>query len=71
MIEQIRKLLHAVPFVPFKIRTSDGTEYVIASGDHVLALPNSSSIVVCDDEGLYNILSGPHIVSVDAANLMT
>jgi hypothetical protein len=69
MLEQIRKLLHALPFVPFKIRTSDGKEYLIPTGDHVLALPNSPSIVVVDDDGLYAILSVHHVVSVEATNV--
>jgi hypothetical protein len=69
MVEQIIKLLHAVPFLPFKIRTSDGKEYRIPTGDHVLALSNSPSIVVVDDDGLYAILSALHIVLVEATNV--
>jgi len=69
MVEQIRKLLHAVPFAPFKIRKSDGKEYVIPTSDHVLALPNSSSIVVVDDDDLYAILSVSHIVSLETTNV--
>ena len=70
MVEQIRKLLHAVPFVPFKIRTSGGKDYMIQSGDHVLALPNSAIIVVGEDDGLYAFVSVLHIVSVESANLV-
>jgi hypothetical protein len=67
MIPQIRRLLHAVPFVPFKIRTSDGKEYVIPTADHALASPDKPGVVVSDDDGLYTILSGLHIVSVETS----
>ena len=70
MIQQIRKLLHAVPFVPFKIRTSDGKEYIIPTVDHALASPDKPGIVVSDDDGLYTILSGLHIVSVETTHLV-
>jgi hypothetical protein len=69
MIQQIRKLLHAIPFVPFKIRTSDGKEYLVPTNDHALASPDKPGVVVSDDEGLYTILSGLHIVLVEAANV--
>jgi len=70
MIPQIRRLLHAVPFVPFKIRTSDGKEYVIPTVDHALASPDKPGVVVSDDDGLYTILSGLHIVSVETTDLV-
>jgi hypothetical protein len=71
MVQQIRKLLHAVPFVPFKIRASDGREYVVPSTDHALATPNIPGIVVGDDDNLYAFLSELHIVSIEAVNLLT
>jgi hypothetical protein len=70
MLDQIRKLLHAVPFVLVKIRTTDGREFLVPTGDHAYVAPNATGIVLGDDEGLYTILSGIHIVSVEATNLV-
>jgi hypothetical protein len=70
MVQQIRELLHAIPFLPFKIRTADGKEYLIPSVDHALAAPNTPGVVVGTEEGVYALLSGQHIVAVEAANLL-
>ena len=42
MIPRIRELLHATPFMPFTIRTSDGREYVAPTADHAAINPKGS-----------------------------
>jgi hypothetical protein len=70
MMQQVKKLLHALPFVPFKIRTSDGREYVVPTSEHALVAPNNTSVSVYDDEGLVTIISGLHIASVESTGAM-
>ena len=70
MIRQIKILLAAVPFVPFKIRTSDGREYVVPTRDHASVSPNNGGIIIYDDNDLFTALSGLHIASVEGANLV-
>ena len=65
MIQQIKKLLQAIPFEPFKIRTSDGREYLVPTVDHAKVAPNNARVVVFDDEGLFDALSGLHIASIE------
>jgi hypothetical protein len=65
MIQRIKELLRAVPFSPFKIKTSDGNEYAVPTADHAaIALGNSRVLVFGDDESM-KTLSGLHIVAVE------
>ncbi|MEY2585657.1 MAG: hypothetical protein QOD80_1683 [Verrucomicrobiota bacterium] len=51
MIPRIRELLHASPFIPFTIRTSDGREYMVPTSDHAAITPKGSRVIVfADDE---------------------
>ena len=65
MIQKIKVLLLKVPFVPFKIRTSDGHEYIIPTSDHAAVPPTSSRVIVFDDQEHETSLSGLHIVAVE------
>ncbi len=65
MIQRIRELLRATPFVPFKIKTSDGGEYIIATSDHGAISPNNSRVLVFSDDDSQITLSGLHIVAID------
>jgi hypothetical protein len=65
MIKQVQELLHAVPFGPFKIRTSDGREYLIRSGDHAFLSPSKGQVIVFHDDEAHVTLSGLHIVAVE------
>jgi hypothetical protein len=64
MIDEIRKRLHRVPFVPFMVRTCGGSEYCVPSPDHVHISPRGNRVVVYDDEGTTAILGPIHINSV-------
>jgi hypothetical protein len=68
MIQRIKELLRAVPFTPFKIRTSDGSEFVVPTPDHAaIALGNSRVLIFGDDES-QKTLSGLHIVAIEEGN---
>jgi hypothetical protein len=64
MIDEIRKRLHRVPFVPFAVRTPDGHEYSVATVDHAFITPRGNRMVVVDDQGTTAVLGPLHINSV-------
>jgi len=65
MIQRIKELLRAAPFVPFKIKTSDGREYLIATSDHAAVSPNNSRVFIFGDDESQTMVSGLHLVAVD------
>jgi hypothetical protein len=46
------------------VRTSDGHEYSVPSGDHAFITPRSNRVIVIDDEGTVNIMGPVHINTV-------
>jgi len=64
MIDEIRKQLQRVPFVPFSVRTSDRLEYSVPTVDHAFITPRGNRVVVVDDEGTTAVLGPLHINSV-------
>jgi hypothetical protein len=72
MIQRIKNLLKAAPFVPFKIRTSDGREFVIPTPDHAAVAPEKyAKIIIFDDSEHETHLSALHIVSVETTIVTT
>jgi outer membrane lipoprotein SlyB len=61
MIDEVRKQLHRVPFVPFSVRTSDGQEYSVPTVDHAYITPRGNRVIVTDDKGTVAILGPLHI----------
>jgi hypothetical protein len=64
MIDEIRKRLHRVPFVPFAVRTSDSHEYSVPTVNHAFITPRGNRVVVVDGEGTTAVLGPLHINSV-------
>ena len=56
MTADIRKLVHAVPFVPFTIHLADG-QLRVPSVDHIAVAPTGGRIVVFGDDEQYDVLS--------------
>jgi hypothetical protein len=54
----IRKLVHAVPFVPFVIHLADGGQLRVPTVDHIAVPPAGSRIFVFGDDERYDVLSG-------------
>ena len=67
MTGDIRKLAHAIPFVPFTIHLADGGSLRVPTVDHVAIGPAGGRVVVFGDDDSYDVLSGLLIrrVSVD------
>ena len=58
MTGDIRKHLGITPFVPFAVRTADGSEYAIPTIDHIYLPPTGGRVVISDDEGVVVVLPG-------------
>jgi hypothetical protein len=69
MNTDLRRLVHAVPFVPFAIHLADGTQWRVPSVDHIAVPPAGGRIWVFRDDGEYEILSSLSItrITVNAA----
>lgn len=57
MTEDIRKLVHAVPFVPFTIHLADGGALRVPTVDHIAVGPAGTRTVVFSDNDSWDMLS--------------
>ena len=64
MTDKVRKLLHAEPFTPFVIKTSDGKQYRVKHPDYVAISPKGGRITVYADEETSTTLSALHMAVV-------
>jgi hypothetical protein len=62
--EEIRQLVRAAPFRPFKIFMTDGRSFGIPTSDHLFILP-SGLIVVEDDRQVVNLLPPEQVSGVE------
>ena len=65
MIGDVRQHLHAAPFEPFAIVTSNGRRYRIASADHAGIHPRGTRVVIWFDDDSSVTVSGLHIVAIE------
>lgn len=65
MIQRLKELLRAVPFAPFKIKTSDGSEFSVPTSDHAAVTPNNARAFIFGDDESQKTLAGLHIVAID------
>jgi hypothetical protein len=68
MIPRIRELLHATPFMPFTIRTSDGREYVVPTPDHAAVHPTASYFFVFGDDESSARITPLHLAAIVEQN---
>jgi hypothetical protein len=66
MLEELKKLVSRVPFVPFRITMSSGLQIAVPSREHIIVSSKGNLVVVEDDEGLFEILPLLHITSLQA-----
>jgi len=64
MHEEIRRLMQAMPFVPFRVFMTDGRSFGIVTSDHISVLP-SGLIVVEDDKRVVNLLPPFQVAGVE------
>lgn len=65
MVDPIRPLLEARPFVPFYVLTSGGNRYRVMSADHADINPRGTQVVIWFDDDSSIIVSAFHIVAVE------
>ncbi len=66
MTDEVRKLMHATPFKPFMVKTSDGKQYRVKHPDFVAISPKGGRITLYADEETTTTLSALHVVAVEA-----
>ena len=64
MLDQIRELMHADPFVPFRIVLSSGKEYVVVNPD-LVALGESQINLFAPKSDHWSIIRINQISSID------
>jgi len=57
MTADIRKLMHAAPFVPFTIHLADGGQLRVPTVDHVAISPAGGRVIVFADDDTHDVLS--------------
>jgi hypothetical protein len=57
MKDDVRKLVHAVPFVPFTIHLADGGQLRIPTVDHIAVPPAGGRVFVFGEDERYDVVS--------------
>ena len=57
MTADIRRLIHAVPFVPFTIHLADGGQLRVPTVDHIAVPPVGGRIFVFGEDERYDVVS--------------
>jgi hypothetical protein len=65
MTDEVRKLLYAVPFQAFLVKTSDGKQYRVKHPDYVAISPKGGRLTLYADEETSTTVSALHIVAVE------
>ena len=64
MKADIRKLVHASPFVPFTIHLADRGQLRVATVDHIALPPTGGRIFVFGDDERYDVISALMITRI-------
>ena len=65
MTDEVRRLMHAEPFTPFLVKTSDGKQYRVKHPDYLAISPKGGRVTVYADEETSTMISALHIVAVE------
>ena len=55
MLDELRKWIKAMPFLPFTVHVDDGRSFPVPHPDHIL-VTTKGVVVIEDDAGLVDIL---------------
>jgi hypothetical protein len=58
MVNDIRQLLSAAPFVPFVVNTADGREYSVPTREHASISPRGTRLTIWNDDDTWHLLPG-------------
>lgn len=62
--DEIRVMLKAQPFIPFKMYVAESSAHEVPHGDWALINPAGSMMVVMDKDGLFHWISVAHITRI-------
>lgn len=73
MTADIRRLVHAVPFVSFTLHLANGGQLRVPTVDHVAVSPTGGRVIVFSDDDTHHILSSLLIsrITVDGPQTTT
>jgi len=63
MLEEIRRLLKSIPFIPFRLETSSGRVLSVPHPDHIL-ISRKGLVAVETDDGLIDIVPALHLNAI-------
>ena len=69
MLEEIRKLFRATPFMPFSLEFSSGTVLKVPHQDYLWITP-AGMLIVCDDAGVAEFVSPYQVTKVRVEGAM-
>jgi hypothetical protein len=55
MLDELKKWIKAIPFLPFTVHVADGRAFPVPHPDHIL-VTSKGLVVIEDDAGLVDIL---------------
>jgi len=58
MMNDIRALLAARPFVPFVVHAADGREYKVPTAEHAFVSPRGTRVTIFSDDDTSHLLPG-------------
>jgi hypothetical protein len=62
---KVREMLHAVPFRPFLVKTTDGDTFKVEHPEFALVSPSNRDVVIFDRDGHFRLVATSHIVSME------
>jgi hypothetical protein len=64
--EELRKFMHAAPFAPFRIKTTDGDTFTVDHPDFVMISPRGdTAILYAREEVGHHVLNLRQVVSME------
>ena len=67
MLEELKKLVGATPFVPFTVELSSGRKVFVRCREHII-VGSKGLMVVEDDQGLFDIMPLLHVTALSASD---
>jgi hypothetical protein len=67
-VEQIREVLHAIPFRPFRIRTADGKSIPVLHQEVTLLSPKDKLIFVIKEKGGFYLIDTESVTHLETVS---
>jgi hypothetical protein len=67
-IEQIKEVLHATPFLPFRIRTADGKSIPVLHQEVTLLAPKDKLLFVVKEQGGFYLIDSESVTHLETVS---